>query len=399
MMKLTRIVAIAFCTASFGAGALEAQNLREAQTPAEFPPASYSGAQYVDSKGCVYIRAGIDGNVTWVPRVNRQRKLICGQTPSLSADAAQTARTTPRQSASGSTVEQIDVPQQPATATPAATPSRTAAVSKPASTTSRRVPVVAEAAPQQPRTVAVRKPAQAPRQVVQAPAPATAAPVPAHTEVSPKTRVMPRHVYEARLTEDQDRVPAGYRAVWEDDRLNRRRAEQNLEGIARTRLIWTRTVPRRLIERSTGRDMTTRVPLVYPYTDLDEQQRDLGTVTLIMRNGQLVKRVERNKSRARKNVTPENRPAVRAAARSKAPTPSAKTGRYVQIGTFGMPSNAQAAAQRVLRAGLPARIGKLNRGGKSYQVVLAGPFGSATELKTGLSRSRAAGFRDAFVRR
>ncbi|MEO0402663.1 MAG: SPOR domain-containing protein [Pseudomonadota bacterium] len=221
---------------------------------------------------------------------------------------------------------------------------------------------------------------------------------------------MPRHVYDARPRPDAFRVPTGFRPVWEDDRLNPQRAEQNLEGIARTRLIWTNTVPRRLIERQTGRDVTTTIPLVYPYTDQGTQQRELGTVTLVERNGQLMKRIVRNKAKARQPTvstksaqTPVVQPTTRATPKAKTKA-SAKTvvkasGRYVQVGTFGVPSNAQAAAQRIASAGLPARIGKVTRGGKSYQVVLAGPFTSSAALTAGLQRSRAAGFGDAFVRK
>jgi hypothetical protein len=51
--------------------------------PAEFPPQGYSGKQYVDSKGCVFIRAGIDGSPTWVPRVTRSREQICNAVPTF----------------------------------------------------------------------------------------------------------------------------------------------------------------------------------------------------------------------------------------------------------------------------------------------------------------------------
>ncbi|WP_299284624.1 SPOR domain-containing protein [uncultured Tateyamaria sp.] len=465
-MKVTRIVALAVIAASFGIGASHAQNLRNAQAPAEFPPASFKGSQYIDSQGCVFIRAGIDGNVTWVPRVNRQRRLICGQTPTLSANAAQAARTTPQQSASTRGVEQITVPTPaPQTAAPApvarapaapAAPARVATprpVATPAPTTRR---VVTAPAPKPVQRVQVRRPAPVatpvapkvvvapkpkPKPAVTAPAPRTAAVkqhVPACPGASPisgryinsgekapvrcgpqpvtrssargmsttvatpqETRVVPRHVFDARQRGGPKVVPEGYRPVWEDDRLNPRRAEQNLEGIARSRLIWTNTVPRRLIDQPTGRDVTTKVPLVYPFTDQATQTRDLGTVTLVRRNGVLMKRIVRNKAKAAAQQVTAAAPVARqqAAPTRKAKAQVAVPGRYVQVGTYGQPSNATAAAQRISRAGLPVRMGKLTRKGKTYQVVLAGPFTSSSTLNNGLNRSRAAGFGDAFIRK
>lgn len=76
-MKLTKLVALAILSGAVTAGAAYAQT-RPGSEPAEFPDASYKGKQYVDSKGCVFIRAGIDGNVSWVPRVTRSRTGVCG---------------------------------------------------------------------------------------------------------------------------------------------------------------------------------------------------------------------------------------------------------------------------------------------------------------------------------
>jgi hypothetical protein len=50
--------------------------------PAEIPPAEYAGQQYVDSKGCMFVRAGRVGEVIWVPRVSRQGVPLCGNPPS-----------------------------------------------------------------------------------------------------------------------------------------------------------------------------------------------------------------------------------------------------------------------------------------------------------------------------
>ena len=61
------------------AGAAAAQ---DAPRPAELPPPAYRGQQYVDSRGCLFMRAGPPGQEMWLPRVTREGAPLCGNPPS-----------------------------------------------------------------------------------------------------------------------------------------------------------------------------------------------------------------------------------------------------------------------------------------------------------------------------
>lgn len=50
--------------------------------PAELPPADFTAPQYIDSRGCVFLRG--EGG-TWRPRLHDGSELVCGYPPSLSA--------------------------------------------------------------------------------------------------------------------------------------------------------------------------------------------------------------------------------------------------------------------------------------------------------------------------
>ena len=67
----------------------------------------------------------------------------------------------------------------------------------------------------------------------------------------------------------------------------------------------------------------------------------------------------------------------------------------MQVGTFGVPTNAEGAAGRLKGLGLPVARAKLKGG--ALTVVYAGPFGSAAEAKSALSAARGAGFGDAVI--
>ena len=82
MLVFRCLTSFALCLGLVGTAAF-AQDLRDAPPPAELPPESFGGAQYVDSRGCAYIRAGVSGVTTWVPRVSRSREQLCGFQPTF----------------------------------------------------------------------------------------------------------------------------------------------------------------------------------------------------------------------------------------------------------------------------------------------------------------------------
>ena len=189
--------------------------------------------------------------------------------------------------------------------------------------------------------------------------------------------------------------PPGYRAAWEDDRLNPNRGVQTAEGYAQSSLIWTNTTPRRLIDQRTGNDVTRLFPwLKFPSTTRRSMEQQVAYRQNIgVRPPVRVAHTHSTIRQSTKAVAP-----VRAVA---PPRPSAVPAghRYVQVGMFGVASNAQNSAARLQRMGLPVRIGTYQKAGKSYKIVLAGPFGSASALQSGLAAARRAGFSDAYTRK
>lgn len=353
-MRLTRILAIAALAGGFGV-APDAGLTQEAQLqPAETPASDFAGKQYVDSQGCVFVRAGIDGDVSWVPRVNKQRETVCGFQPTLATAAPQP-------------VPAVVVVE---TSTPVVTP-------RPAPRVARKPKVVAAT----PRRVA-----PVPR-IILASSTRPAQAVRNRDTITSETRIVPKHVYENRANTRNVAIPKGYRQVWTDGRLNPHRAEQNLTGRAQMRLIWTNTLPRRLVHAGTGRDMTDSVPLIYPYTSMTEQELALGEVNIVKRNGKVVKRVV-PKAAARQPVYSTR----------SAPKEALDVVSFVQVGTYRNAANAQRTAQQIARMGLPARIGKHRKRGKTYMIVQAGPFADARKVSSAVKRLQQAGYSDAFVR-
>lgn len=111
---LFKVLAVAGWAAVASVSSVSAQSL---SGPAEMPPAGFKGSQYVDSRGCVFLRAGIGGRVNWVPRISRDRKALCGPSPAATARAvakAEAAAPAPetRQAAAPRTPERVGRPME-----------------------------------------------------------------------------------------------------------------------------------------------------------------------------------------------------------------------------------------------------------------------------------------------
>lgn len=195
--------------------------------PAELPPPGFEGQQYVDSRGCVFLRAGVGGQVRWVLRMTADREPLCGYPPSVAQAAAsggEPAATSSRQTrakASSNARRQVRRGQTRTT-----TPLRLditplcpahAPHSKQARTADGRMRLYCSADPNFDLAAAVRR-------------------------------------TNARLAAEQARfagraempVPKGYHRVWKDGRLNPHRGAGTSAGQAAQDLIWTRDVPAKL---------------------------------------------------------------------------------------------------------------------------------------------------------
>jgi sporulation related protein len=218
------------------------------------------------------------------------------------------------------------------------------------------------------------------------------------------TRVVPRHVYENRQNTTNVSVPAGYKAAWDDDRLNPYRAERTLRpaevkgivsvpagyrlvdwgdnrlnlrrgvstaaGETQASQIWSNTVPRKLITVRTGSP-----DALVPVNSVQAQATQTGSVT---------------------RISTRSAPAAAVAAPAPAPV-TVKRGRYVRVAVYAGEAEARAIAKALAGTGLPMRLGAVKS--SNQRVVLAGPFTSSAQAKAALNQLRGAGYLEARMNR
>ncbi|NGM45212.1 hypothetical protein G5B31_06645 [Rhodobacter sp. SGA-6-6] len=419
--------------------------LADLASPAELPPPSFKGQQYVDSRGCVFLRAGYGGQVTWVPRVTRDRKQLCGYgasgpvevaapepvakpAPKVETAAAPEVKTAPKATAPKTAAKPSPAPAPTVVSTPAPKVTRPATATEVAATGG-----VVVAAPKGGDGYRLACPAETPvaerfevhgggskvlctrgdGTLDHATFPKlvagdlsgqaigydawTAANGAGRTGEAPGGTVYATgdDGYGTRKSTKSAKYPKvepppGYKLAWDDDRLNPNRGKQTVEGFLAMDEIWTRTAPAELREDSTIKRKP--VTIIVRHRDGSSSQHD-GYV-LSSKGGKKVVQIKGSDevlvSKSTKSVAPEAAPKV------KTPAEPAASGRFlVQVGTFGVASNAEGVAGRLKGLGLPVARGKLKGG--ALTVVYAGPFASAAEAKQALSAARGLGFGDARI--
>lgn len=346
---LFKCVSVAVAAIFVVVSAAHAQTANDFRGPAEMPPAGFSGQQFVDSRGCVFLKAGLSGRVNWVPRVSRDRRQLCGYPPTFATQKIDVVEDStpaaPKVQAKAQPVRKPAAPSAPVSAAP-----RVAAVAPVAGSGKAKIGCYRDA------PVAERFALRGGGSIVlctrgdgdldHARPPVLAggrAAVAASGFVERAPGAGPAAgAGRAAATGD---IPEGYRAAWRDDRLNPHRAKGTAEGQLAQDRVWTRDVPARLVDGAVGH----------------------------------------GGDRAR---------LVRLSTKSDAQAPAA--GLYVQAGSFGQPANAEGAARRLAGLGLP--VAKAKAAANGLRVVLAGPFGTEAEARAALAETRRAGFADAFIR-
>lgn len=403
-----KLVSVAVLATVLGTASVQAQSVGKLGGPSGLPPAGFKGQQFVDSRGCVFLKAGYGGQTSWVPRVGRDRKALCGFPPTFGPQPTIEVATAAEEAAPAPVVMAQAQPQPvavaPAPVVMAAQPKVYAAPVMQVAPVAVYVPQV-----QQPAPYAKQAPVQGYEVASGAGASGkigcfTSAPVAervklrnggtavvctrgdgtmtgwrspiyangtgvgaslsdpvqvARGNIGAQGGYVPQVDYAAAVP--VAKPPKGYKTAWKDDRLNPQRGKGTAEGWAQQAQVWTEDVPAKLVA---DQPVTKRKKVVYA--------QQSSSVTISTKGQAATAPVTKKKASA--------------------------GGAYVQIGTFGVPSNAEGAASRLSGMGLPVARSKITSGGKPMQIVLAGPFGSAADAQAALSMARGAGFGDAFIR-
>ena len=432
-MSFLRVAAVVVL--AFGPVAALAQS-GELALPAEFPPASYSSNQYIDSTGCAFLRAGLSGTVTWVPRVNRDRSQLCGFQPSVVSTEARIAANAA--AIAGAPVIEIAAPDALGTAA-----TEMADVGMPIETVaSLTTPPPAPALqPVSPRVIELP--------AVAAPPPTTevGASIPRMTmaEICADMDATGRRYMNAvtgiavrcgpQLEPVSPRLAAAPLAVAAVSSQSMVNLGGQVMSVAQLCQISDAT-GNRYLNAETGIAVRCGPQIESPSgqtASLGQTaplgQTMLASTTIVPPTAPVLAPVLAPRiaaapvAQAPVRMAPAapvappagyvavwddgrlnpNRglPPVQAAASVSAmnvPQAVTTAQRFVQVGTFADPANADRTAALLQGLGLPVGFATISRNGRQMRIVAAGPFVDAAALQSALQAARAAGFADAFTR-
>lgn len=413
------------------ASLVEAQSLAQIGGPANLPPRGFTGQQFVDNRGCVFLRAGFGATVNWVPRIDRLRRPLCGFPPTFGAEVvaaveadmapdpqAKVATTAPLVAAPAVTGVAVASPPMVAAAAPAAGrmslmqllfgtgTSRTvtpATISEPAPVV---VPVVAQVAapmadlvPPQPSYTSAALAGLQPGQVQ------------CFGSTPKLERVLLRNGGTALVCTAGDGTMTGWRSplfarnagvgaalgipnltaqmmvgatLLGSGQIGAQMQVANVNSIPTPprgyKVAWKddRLNPLRGVGTSQGQAQQDQV-----------WTRDVPAVLVLVQT--------QTGAQTQAGATAVNQTQTVSVSTMSAPATQLAHS-FVQVGTFGQPENAEGAKTRLAALGLPVSTSKITRNGKILQIVYAGPFGSAADAQAALVAARSAGFKDAILR-
>lgn len=344
---------------------------QSSRAPAEVPPASYAQSQYVDSNGCVFVRAGFNGTTTWVPRYGDDRRPMCGFEPSVQAGAAAVAQASP-------------------------------AMPAPAPVTVRAPVATVRAAPVAPRQVMATAPTS--RQPYSVP--------PEASRPTVRAQAPAARVYQAQAGSLDTRW-SFYDRTGPSPCTNYSPHSQMyaVPSPARPDLP-LRCGPQALHPADALRQQSPRGGVWEPWNGVNPYPGPNNNVYMLpppyaprwpepYLSGASYQRPAASTIRTpRATVSTMGTTASVSAAQPRANLMGGQmsNGQFVQVGTYAERTNVRAAIGRLQAQGLPVATGSTSNGGRPLQVVLAGPFTSQAELNAALNRARAIGYTDAFVR-
>ena len=386
-MKITKITVRAIGAAFVGVfGMSIGPVLASSDGPAEIPPASFAARQYVDSTGCAFVRSLNTDAPLWAPRLARDGTVLCGFKPSLPSpepdvvpapdtdvvikdDSDDSDVGVAEQPLDASDVkdeavaEALDVAEACDAAEAEAAPNCSAQEDPSTNFVVKRLPAGLTVRTSDGGTLTTTEPT-----FVRVPVEAVEAKV---AEVSEPEVTLP-----VSALENMDEVEGPESVDEPAPEMQMASAEQTEEPEA---LV---TPPAPAVQKVDAVPTQSKRPQLRPEAS---QVAKVASPEATTANAQTDVVVKAKPQPVRKASTH--------------PMPPKLGKRYVQVGIFGVPSNAERSIARLHALGLPVASQFMTLNGKRVKVILSGPFETHAQTKAALKQARSAGYKDAFARR